>query len=136
MKIILKPNPKTSLFFIHSHSYFTLQNNRSFCSKLKESHTREAREHHTPISLSVLNLAPDLLIDCSRVLEYRKKPDCFSFILKKQGKRYLPRSMVKSSQVAYLHGYKGMVSFLFLQMSCTIDIILLDIGNVSQICQR
>ena len=31
--------------------------------------------------------------------------------------------MIKFSQVAYLHGYKGMVSFLFLQMSCTIDII-------------
>lgn len=44
--------------------------------------------------------------------------------------------MVKFSQVAYLHGSKGMVSFLFLQMSCTIDIILPDIGNVSQFCQR
>ena len=66
----------------------------------------------------------------------KKNRTVFYSYLKNKAKKYLPRSMVKFSQVAYLHGYKGMVSFLFLQMSCTIDIILPDIGNVSQFCQR
>ena len=41
----------------------------------KGFHTREAREPHTPalpVSLSVFSLAPELLFDCSRVLEYAK----------------------------------------------------------------
>ena len=40
-----------------------------------EFHTHEAREPDTPalpVSLSVLILAPELLFDCSRVLEYAK----------------------------------------------------------------
>ena len=51
----------------------------------QESYAREAREPHTPygrvrrekkklspVSLSVFSLIPDLLFDCSRVLEYAK----------------------------------------------------------------
>ena len=58
-----------------------LQNSRFFPIKIglaqakKESHTREARDPRTPglpVSLSVFSLAPELLFDCSRVLEYAK----------------------------------------------------------------
>ena len=44
----------------------------------QESYAREAREPHSPVgrlspvSLSVFSLVPDLLFDCSRVLEYGK----------------------------------------------------------------
>ena len=41
---------------------------------LRISHARRARASHarTPVSLSVFSFTPDLLFDCSRVLEYAK----------------------------------------------------------------
>ena len=104
-----------------------------FFAQTRFSVTRAKRASITPQS-QPRSRPFDWLLARTRI--QKKQPDCFLFILKKQGKKYLPRSMVKFSQVAYLHGYNGMVSFLFLQMSCTIDIILPDIGNVSQFCQR
>ena len=53
-----------------------LQNSRVFFLKrsLRISHARRAPDSHglSPVSLSLLSLAPDLLFDCLRVVEYAK----------------------------------------------------------------
>ena len=66
-----------------------LQNSRFFFSKsvkksvkrgVKVLRARSARASHARIavSLSVFSFVPDLLFDCSRVIEYAKNTDCFA----------------------------------------------------------
>ena len=61
--------------------YYRLQNSHFFSKSVKKSvkrgvrvlRARRARASHTPpVSLSVFSLVPNLLFDCSRVLEYAK----------------------------------------------------------------
>ena len=56
--------------------WFRRQNSRFFFSKsVKKSVKRGVRASHarlSPVSLSVFSFVPDLLFDCSRVLEYAK----------------------------------------------------------------
>ena len=71
-----------SLDHLYSPDYFAglcwtrLQNSRFFFLKISKEigkAWREARESLSPpVSLSVFSLVPDLLFDCSRVLEYTK----------------------------------------------------------------
>ena len=76
---------KKVLFLLNSSRYIAwcrLQNSRFFLKISKEigkawrkSLTRASltrRERLSPVSLSVFSLIPDLLFDCSRVLEYAK----------------------------------------------------------------
>ena len=51
---------------------FFLKISKEIGKAWRKSLTRAKRASLTPVSLSVFSLVPDLLFDCSRVLEYAK----------------------------------------------------------------
>ena len=65
-------------------SFHRLQNSRFFCKRSQEigkawrksltraKRVRREKKSLSPVSLSVFSLVPDLLFDCSRLLEYAK----------------------------------------------------------------
>ena len=57
-----------------------LQNNQFFLKISKEigKAGRKSFSRLPPVSLSVFTLVPNLLFDCSRVLQYAKIRDCFA----------------------------------------------------------
>ena len=80
---MLKVHIERSITFLQSTVCARLQNSRVFFLKIskeigkawRKSLTRASltrQERLSPVSLSVFSLIPDLLFDCSRVLEYAK----------------------------------------------------------------
>jgi len=45
---------------------------KSYAREARASHARSVRRRLSPVSLSVFSLVPDLMFDCSRLLEYAK----------------------------------------------------------------